>query len=93
MQEKLFEPKAILDATVADTMSQTLEIRDAVLDRTKKIRTKSPEIVICPGQGVNQEEFLSMIRMDIMTVLLTLIEPGAATPEKLQVKTLGVPKN
>ncbi len=44
----------MLDVTVADTMSQTLEIRDAVLNRTKAIRTGSEDITICPGQGVNQ---------------------------------------
>jgi hypothetical protein len=81
----LFEPRALLDATVAEAMGLVLEIRDTVLERTKKIRTHSDEITICEGQGVNQEQFLSMIRMDIMTVLLSLIEPDAATPEKLQV--------
>ena len=67
-------------------MSQTLEIRDNVLQRTKDIRTGEGDITICPEQGVNQEQFLSMVRMDIMTVLLSLIEPDAATPENLQVK-------
>ena len=81
----MFEPRALLEQTVAEAMSQTLEIRDAVLKRTKDIRTGEGDVTICPEQGVNQEQFLAMIRMDIMTVLLTLIEPNAATPEKLQV--------
>ena len=85
LQETLFEPRALLEQTVAEAMSQTLEIRDAVLKRTKDIRTGEGDVTICPEQGVNQEQFLAMIRMDIMTVLLTLIEPNAATPEKLQV--------
>ncbi len=54
LQETLFEPRSLLEATVADTMSMTLEIRDAILNRTKAIRTGSEDITICPGQGVNQ---------------------------------------
>jgi len=73
-----------LEATVADTMSQVLAIRDAVLDRVKAIRTGDEEIQICPEQGIKQEEFLASLRMDIMTVLLRLIEQDAATPEALQ---------
>lgn len=88
LQETLFEPRALLDQTVAETMSKTLEIRDTVLKRTKDIRTGEGEITICPEQGVNQEQFLSMVRMDIMTVLLSLIEPDAATTEKLQVELM-----
>lgn len=86
LQETLFEPRALLDQTVAETMTKTLEIRDTVLKRTKDIRTGEGEITICPEQGVNQEQFLSMVRMDIMTVLLSLIEPDAASTEKLQVQ-------
>ena len=38
LQETLFEPRALLEQTVADTMTQTLEIRDAILSRMKKLR-------------------------------------------------------
>ena len=86
LQETLFEPRALLEQTVAEAMTQTLEIRDAVLQRTKDIRTGKGDITICPEQGVNQEQFLTMVRMDIMTVLLSLIEPDAPTPDKLQVR-------
>lgn len=85
LQETLFEPRNLLEDTVAKAMSQTLEIRDAILQRTKDIRTGEGDITICPDQGVNQEQFLSMIRMDVMTVLLSLIEQDAATPDKLKV--------
>jgi len=84
LQDTLFEPRALLEQTVADTMTQTLEIRDAILTRTKKLRSGDESIKVCPGQGVNQEQFLTLIRMDIMSVLLKLIEPNSASPEKLQ---------
>ena len=48
------------------------------------LRSGDESIKICAGQGVNQEQFLTLIRMDIMSVLLKLIEPNSATPEKLQ---------
>lgn len=84
LQETLFEPRNLLEQTVAEAMSQTLEVRDAILQRTKDIRTGEGDITICPDQGVNQEQFLSMIRMDVMTVLLSLIESDAATPDNLK---------
>ena len=85
LQETLFEPRNLLEQTVAEAMSQTLEVRDAILQRTKDIRTGEGDITICPDQGVNQEQFLSLIRMDVMTVLLSLIEQDAASTEKLKV--------
>jgi len=84
LQETMFQSQALLEVTVADTMSQVLAIRDAVLDRVKAIRTGDDSIQICPEQGIKQEEFLASLRMDIMTVLLRLIEQDAATPEALQ---------
>ena len=57
---------------------------------TKDIRTGEGDITICPDQGVNQEQFLSMIRMDVMTVLLSLIESDAATPDNLKVIDLEI---
>jgi len=38
LQKTLFEPKKLLEETVSDTMTKTLEIRDAVLKRTKSLR-------------------------------------------------------
>ena len=73
LQETLFNPQALLEQTVADTMSQVLVIRDDVLGRVKKIRTGGEgedSITICEGQGIKQEEFLSDLRLDVMTVLL-----------------------
>jgi len=84
LQDTLFEPSAILATTVSNAMAQTLGIRDAILERTKKIRNKDESITICPEQDVNQEQFLTQARMEIMTVLLSLIEQDAATPAKLQ---------
>jgi len=85
LQETLFEPSALLEATVADAMQQTLEIRDAILERIKGIRGvgEADKIEQC-DVNVRQDEFLTSARMEIMTVLLSLIEQGAATPEKLQ---------
>lgn len=84
LQETLFEPSALLETTVAEAMTQVLEIRDSILERTKKIRQKDESITICPDQDVNQDQFLTTARMEVMTVLLSLIEQEAATPEKLQ---------
>ena len=64
-------------------MDMILKIRDAVLKRTKDIRTG--EIKTCSEERVDQEEFLSMLRMDIMTSLLILIEDEAASVETLKV--------
>ena len=85
LQETLFEPSTLLETTVAEAMTKVLEIRDSILERTKKIRQKDDSITICEGQGVNQNQFLTTARMEVMTVLLSLIEQEAATPEKLQV--------
>ena len=38
----------------------------------------------CPEQNINQEEFLTQIRMQVMSILLSLIEKEAASPEALQ---------
>lgn len=84
LQETLFEPSTLLETTVGEAMTQVLEIRDSILERTKKIRQKDESITICPDQDVNQDQFLTTARMEVMTVLLSLIEQEAATPEKLQ---------
>ena len=71
--------------TVSEAMTQTLEIRDAILERIKSVRGVAEDSIESCDPNVKQDEFLSTLRMEIMTVLLSLIEPGAATPEKLQV--------
>ena len=70
LRETLFNPSQLLEKTVADTMAEVLVIRDAVLDRVKLIRTGDESITICEEQNIKQEEFLSELRLDIMTVLL-----------------------
>jgi len=84
MQETLFQPKQLLEQTVADAMSEVLAIRDSVLDRVKLIRQRDESITICEDQGIKQEDFLSELRLDIMTVLLRLIESDAASEPALQ---------
>ena len=88
LQDKLFKPSNLIANTVSDALEGTLEIRDDVLNQLKGIRTGN--VTICPEQGVKQEPFLAMLRMDVMTVLLKLIEEDAAdfTAEKLQVRDL-----
>jgi len=58
-------------------MDQVMEIREAILERIKKIR-KNDGVTICPEQNVKQEEKLSEFRMEIMSVLLKLVDAGAA---------------
>ena len=41
-------------------------------------------VKICPEQHIKQEEFLTQIRMQVMSILLSLIEKEAASPEALQ---------
>ena len=41
-------------------------------------------VKICPEQNIKQEEFLTLIRMQVMSILLSLIEKEAASPEALQ---------
>jgi len=84
LQETLFKPSTLLETTVGESMTQVLAIRDSILERTKKIRQKDESITICLDQDVNQDQFLTTARMEVMTVLLSLIEQDAATPEKLQ---------
>lgn len=84
LQETLFKPSTLLETTVGESMAKVLEIRDSILGRTKKIRQNDESITICLDQDVNQDQFLTTARMEVMTVLLSLIEQEAATPEKLQ---------
>ena len=86
MQEELFKANTIvLEVTVADVLESTLEIRDGILDRLKMIREGSKEVTICNDQNVGQEDFLSMVRMEMMRVILKIIEEGEATTDRLQV--------
>lgn len=82
LQETLFQQRPLLEETVTQAMEKVLEMRDDILERTKAIR--SGEIEVCPGQNIKQEEFLTQIRMQIMSILLSLIEKDAASTEKLQ---------
>ena len=84
LQDTLFQPRPLLEDTVTKTMEQVLVIRDDILARTKSIRTEDGEVMICPEQNIKQEDFLTQIRMQVMTVLLSLIEQDAAQPGKLQ---------
>ena len=89
MQEQLFQANTIvLEVTVASVLESTLEIRDGILERLKLIREGSPDVMICKDQNVGQEDFLSMVRMEMMRVILKIIEEGEATTDRLQVHTL-----
>ncbi|QQP40802.1 Uncharacterized protein FKW44_014970, partial [Caligus rogercresseyi] len=72
-----FQPKTLLEETVTDTVEKVLEIRDDILTRTKAIRTEDESVPICPEQNIKQEEFLTQLRMDVMT-------KEAASHEKLK---------
>ena len=87
LQEKLFKANTIvLEVTVSNVLESTLEIRDKILDRLKMIREGSEEVKICKDQNVGQEDFLSMVRMEMMRVILKIIEEGEATTDRLQVR-------
>ena len=91
LQEKLFKANTIvLEVTVSNVLESTLEIRDKILDRLKMIREGSEEVKICKDQNVGQEDFLSMVRMEMMRVILKIIEEGEATTDRLQVKIIHV---
>jgi hypothetical protein len=82
IQERLFQPKALLEQTVQDTMTDVLKVRKDILDRIKEIR--SGTLTVNPQLNLRQEEFLNTLRMDIMEVLLMLVEKEANTLEALQ---------
>lgn len=65
LQGTLFQPRPLLEETVTKAMEEVLEIRDAILDRTKSIRTGDGEVTICPEQNIKQEEYLTQIRMQV----------------------------
>ena len=89
LQEKLFKANTIvLEVTVSNVLESTLEIRDKILDRLKNIREGKQEI--CKDQNVGQEDFLSMVRMEMMRVILKIIEEGEATTDRLQVNIIHV---
>ena len=86
MQEQLFQANTIvLEVTVASVLESTLEIRDGILERLKQIREGDAAVMICKDQNVGQEDFLSMVRMEMMRVILKIIEEGEATTDRLQV--------
>ena len=59
-----------------------MEIRESLLMRIKDVR--KGEIKIDESQNVKQEESLSDLRMEIMTILLKLIDKDAAMVDKLK---------
>ena len=81
LQKTLVEAKdrngfAVLDDTVAKTMTQVMEIRESLLDRIKMIRKE--EIYVDPDQNIRQEEMLADFRMSVMEILLKLVDKDAA---------------
>merc|ERR1711988_181364 len=58
----------VLEETVAQTLTQVMEIRESLLARIKDIRKEV--IKIDKSQNVKQEEMLSDLRMEIMTILM-----------------------
>ena len=87
LQKTLVEAKdrpgfAVLDDTVAKTMTQVMEIRESLLDRIKMIRKE--EIYVDPDQNIRQEEMLADFRMSVMEILLKLVDRQAATTEHLK---------
>ena len=87
LQKTLVEAKdrsgfAVLDDTVAKTMTQVMEIRESLLDRIKMIRKE--EIYVDPDQNIRQEEMLTDFRMSVMEILLKLVDKDAATTEHLK---------
>ena len=87
LQKTLVEAKdrpgfAVLDDTVAKTMTQVMEIRESLLDRIKMIRKE--EIYVDPDQNIRQEEMLADFRMSVMEILLKLVDKNAAKTEHLK---------
>ena len=82
IQERLFQPNALLEKTVQDTMTDVLKVRKTILDRIKAVRDGT--IAINPDLNLRQEEILNDLRMDVMEVLLLLVEPDANTLEALE---------
>jgi len=72
----------VLEETVSQTLNQVMEIRESLLKRIKDIRKE--ELKIDEKQNVKQEEMLSDLRMEIMTILLKLVDKDAANIDKLK---------
>jgi len=73
-----------LDETVADTMTQVMEVRQSILDRIKCIRKEEEGCAVDENSNVKQEQKLSELRMEIMGILLKLVDKDAASVEKLK---------
>ena len=71
-----------LSSIIGTRLEHVMEIRDTVLTRIKQIRKK--EIKTCPDQTINQEQMLSQLRMDVMSILLKLVVKDAATIENIK---------
>eukprot|EP00092_Neocalanus_flemingeri_P008594 GFUD01009260.1.p1 GENE.GFUD01009260.1~~GFUD01009260.1.p1 ORF type:complete len:587 (+),score=157.90 GFUD01009260.1:101-1861(+) len=71
-----------LSNIVATTLDKVMEIRNRILRRIRKIRKK--EIKTCSKQNIQQEEMLSQLRMDVMSILLKLVMKDAASLENIR---------
>lgn len=73
----------ILQNVIRDTMTEVLIIRSDINDRIFKIRKE--EIATCPDQNIQQEKKLDNLRMEIMSILLSLVDDEKnANPEGLK---------
>ena len=89
LQETLVEAKdrtglSVLEEVVSDTMGQVMMVRELLLERIKCIRKECEDVPIEPEQNIGQEETLSELRMEVMTILLKLVDKDAATIPKLK---------
>lgn len=89
LQNTLFEANErsgalALEETVTQMMEQVMEIRESLLERIKAIRKEDDSVTICPEQNIKQEEKLSELRMEVMSILLQLVETEAASVDNLK---------
>ena len=83
LQETLTEAKGESDKmTVQLTLEQVMEIRESFLERIKNLRTGSEPKD--STQNIKQEENLSELRMEIMSIILKLLEKDAANIDQLK---------
>ena len=71
-----------LNVLIEKRLEQVMKIREQILKRIKSIRKK--KIKICPEQSINQEEMLSQLRVNVMSILLKLVAKDAPTLEKVK---------
>jgi len=71
-----------LDKTIGDTMQKVMDIRQSLLERIKGIR--QDEVDTCPDQNIKQEQKLSEFRMQIMTILLSLVDAESNSVDNIK---------